>query len=357
MIDQVAKAKSYANKLRFAEELNGKEGDASLYSGAFLHRDAMYRQGLAISSAVLPSIEAVFCSVCESLHLPRQVVSAFVYSSPDIQADCITDGPESCVIRLTSGLVNLLGIDDLKFVVGHEIGHYLLGHGSCSDIEQENSTEGHICQRARELSADRIGYYACGGLEPSVKAIMKTVSGLNSQYLRFDVSEFLRQATMLSAPSVGEHAKSSHPSMIIRARALSWLSMSGAGLDYPECVSPSDVDIVDKHVARDLKRFVDGTAKEHKSDMLKDLLMWKVANLIYATGSFSQKHQHEFGKMFGHDALRSMMNFFGSYGSDELEQLIGQKGRAISELLIAEFPLSAHSEISSTNTKANSMIG
>ncbi|MES2933161.1 MAG: M48 family metallopeptidase [Pseudomonadota bacterium] len=47
-----------------------------------------------------------------------------VYLSPDVNAFCTADGS----IRIYSGLMDLMNDDELRSVIGHEIGHAKLGH-------------------------------------------------------------------------------------------------------------------------------------------------------------------------------------------------------------------------------------
>ena len=157
MVD-LKKARKIARFVRISEDKPSKNFDFSDLKSRDDVKDTMLRHGVLISKSVTPSLEDQLNSVCETLHIPRECVSAFVYNNPEVQADCVIDSPNTCVLRFTSGLINLMAENELKFVIGHELGHFLLGHGSPSEYLSANSSENFMVKRARELSSDRLGY-------------------------------------------------------------------------------------------------------------------------------------------------------------------------------------------------------
>ena len=52
--------------------------------------------------------------------------------------------------------------------------------------------------RAQEVSSDRIGYLCCDSIDIAVSSLVKLASGLNDNYLKLDINEFLSQAENLS---------------------------------------------------------------------------------------------------------------------------------------------------------------
>ena len=334
-------ARALANRLRLTEDLRGDPISETEFSGREEHRDAMLRHGLLISSSVTPLLERRISEVCERLTVPREAVTAFVYNGSDVQADCLVDTPETCVLRFTSGLVNLMDEKEFQFVVAHELGHFLLGHGACSQHSTASSTEGFLIQRSRELSADRIGFLGVDNIDESVQAIIKTASGLGDEFLRFDVASFLSQAELLSNPSRGESHSSTHPSMVIRCRALLWFSMSVPTLADFSNTPENVISEIDNKVLTDLDRYVDGRVRARKLQASEDITLWKSCVLIISAGAFTNDMQNRVAMQLGEPLLAGLRAFFGSHSTEELEDEAASRLETSIKNLYREFPESA----------------
>lgn len=334
-------ARTQAARVRLSEDLLGKKVESNDLQDRASHKDSMLLHGLLISESMTPVLEERICKVCERLRIPRQSVTAFVYNDADVQADCVIDSQESCVIRFTSGLVNLMSEKEFQFVVAHELGHFLLGHGTCSQYTGDGSTEGFMIQRARELSADRIGFLGVDDLDESIQAIIKTTSGLGDGFLRFDVSSFLSQTEMLSNPARGESRNSTHPSMLIRCRAILWFSMSVPCLQDLKKTPDSVIQDVDRKVTRDLERFVDGQVRARKQELGDDIALWKSCVLIVSEGAFKKDIQERLSAELGLASLTGIMSFFESHSKDELEEEADKRLDAVITSAFKEFPASA----------------
>ena len=346
-------AKEKASYLRLPEDISTETMPMEMFSGLGQHRDQMLRQGILISESVTPKLEEALSAVCKVLAMPRQAVHAFVYSNPEIQADCLVDSPDSCVLRFTSGLIRLLSFDELRFVFGHELGHFLLGHGSHSLFLPDDSAETYMVMRSRELSCDRLGYVAAGSAELALRAILKTMSGLGEDFIRFDVSSVISQKDLLSNPSIGETATNTHPSMMIRCRALLWLALAMNNTSQPEQLRKAELDKLNSRVLDDLRRFVDGHTRQRQQDLIKDLALWKAATLVLQSGSFSHKHQEEMAAVFGEEITQKLKTFLGLYSHSELRDEINKRLEMSSRSAINEFPSFAENiETSASNMAA-----
>ena len=123
---------------------------------------------LRIGPQLTPRLAATLHDACKALHLPKESAHAWVYPSADIQASCVGSDSEECFIRLSSGVVQLLEEKELAFVIGHEVGHFLLRHNAHGDASSSDSLEDTIQSKSAEISADRLGLIACGELETAV---------------------------------------------------------------------------------------------------------------------------------------------------------------------------------------------
>jgi hypothetical protein len=340
MID-LERAREFGALVRLVEDTVDTKFDSLGFEGRESHRDTMLRHGVLLSKAVTPLLDSRLSKVCRSLGIPRSNVSAFVYNSSDVQADCLIDTSDTCVLRFTSSLINLMNDKEFQFVAGHELGHFLLGHGACAQHLPQGSTEDYLVKRARELSADRIGFLSIESMEDAIRAIIKTASGLGDQFLRFDVASFLSQADMVSEVSKGESANSTHPSMLFRCRALLWFSMSIKSISDVTDENITKIRQVDSRVIRDLKRFVDGQIRIRKVEIEAEVALWKSVMLVFHTGSFSKDVQSRFSLVMGEEVLASVKSFLELYSQDKiLEQISRRLDKALSSAS-AEFPFSA----------------
>lgn len=350
-------ARELAERVRVVEDHPGRDLEPHELQSRSQHKDSMLRHGLLISDSVTPEIETRIAIVCERLLIPRISVTAFVYNSAEIQADCLIDTPDSCILRFTSGLINLMDEKEFQFVAAHELGHFLLGHGACSQYISEDSSEGFMTQRARELSADRIGFLGVDNLDESIQAIIKTASGLSDQFLRFDVSSFLSQTDMITNPSRGESSNSTHPSMLVRCRALLWFSMSIQGLEDLKRSPDSVIQEVDRKVTRDLEKFVDGQTRARKKDLGDDITLWKSCVLIINEGSFKKDVQERFSFTLGVNSLNGLKSFFESHSKDELPKEASKRLERCVQSLYKEFPSSAEVIETDGFVKAYKIVG
>ena len=103
------------------------------------------------------------------------------------------------IININSGLIDLMTDDELRFVVGHEIGHlmnrdtkllrliyFVFPHNTVPPLVLQYKIR--LWQQLSELVADRYGYMAIPNLEVCVSAFFKMASGLDPQ-----IAETLRK--------------------------------------------------------------------------------------------------------------------------------------------------------------------
>ncbi|WP_380285110.1 M48 family metallopeptidase [Kitasatospora purpeofusca] len=139
-----------------------------------------------------------------------QVPDLYVTQDPTVNAYCI--GIDTPVIVVTSGLVELLDEEELRSVIGHEVGHAMSGHAvyrTMLMILTNIATRiawvplGNLAImaivtalkewfRKAELSSDRAGLLAGQDVQASMRALMKLAGGHNLAEMNVDA--FLEQA-------------------------------------------------------------------------------------------------------------------------------------------------------------------
>jgi hypothetical protein len=324
MVDYLDAARAIARSVRYAGDPE-VPGPVGLAKDDGTVRDGLYREGVRISQDVTPELHTQLSQVCQRLGLPLDAVDPFVSSSAVVQAECYLGSSDRCVLRFSSALVDILEPDEFAFVVGHEVGHLLLGHGLKNPSIATDSLEHFLAVRAAEISADRIGFLGCGSLDVAIRALMKTVSGLTSRHLRFDVGAFLAQLRAISSTSTSPRVDATHPLIAVRCRALLWYSLADHGDGASRLPSKGTLAPLDRRIAADLDRYVDGPARVQIQSAREEVLMWFVADAATQDGSFDRAEQRQFASRFGDSALGSLRGFLADQGKEQVREAVTAK--------------------------------
>ncbi|MBB5117465.1 peptidase M48 [Streptomyces eurocidicus] len=156
-----------------------------------------------------PHLHTMLRDACHILDLPK-VPPMYVTQDPQPGAMCI--GLDEPIIVVTTGLVELLDEEEMRAVVGHEVGHALSGHAVYRTIllfltnfalKVAWIPLGNIAVmaivtalrewfRKSELSADRAGLLVGQDLTASLRGLMKIAGGDHLHEMNVDA--FLAQA-------------------------------------------------------------------------------------------------------------------------------------------------------------------
>jgi len=173
---------------------------------------------LEVTKGVVPKIYNLVQSIKKQLKLEIEI-STFILPNQSYGALCITDR-EKIKIFIYSGLVENFTLDEIRFVVAHEIGHQIFNHVPLNIAEI--TTSNMLMNRCQEISADRIGFFAIKDLSVVGQTIMKLLSGLSSKHLTKNFLPIFRQAKDFR--NLDE--SSTHPNLSLRLGAIIEFSMS-----------------------------------------------------------------------------------------------------------------------------------
>jgi len=312
--------------LRFKNDSPANAGVCSDPAGMEEYQEELRRKNLASSTRIVPEIFPEIGKAVEDVRkkvIPDYEVDAFVRNSAEFQACCFPGSGKSISIALTSGLIQLSTMDELRFVIGHELGHHLLGHyayprpdNSTNQVEKLNLL---ALSRAAEISADRIGFLAVSKKEHAYKAVLKIATGLPDKLLRFDLSAYLKQARDLRKLGGSECGLlSSHPVCTTRMRALLWFEMSKPYQEWcgKKGSASLSANMLDKKVAKDMAsvsgfRLADINKKEADSAM-----RWGVLSLFVSDGHLSKEEQVLLKQTFGDEVAEGLLSFLRAHGPD-----------------------------------------
>ena len=112
---------------RCGEWVRKREGQSRSLLEA--RRGALLGNTVCITAELVPKVYGAFRDCVELLTGTKQSGSLYVQQSHDYNANVFSDGHRFDVV-VNSGMLEDFSIDELRFVLGHELGHVLYEHSS-----------------------------------------------------------------------------------------------------------------------------------------------------------------------------------------------------------------------------------
>jgi len=324
MIDKLQNAKIYANKFRYVGDVldDNYKINSEIYHEIISN---LSHQNLEISPQITPSLSNSLNRVSNRLKLPLDTNSAFIYPSEEIQATSLSTGFDQTILRFSSGLINLLDENEIEFIIGHELGHFLLNHGPHDHNGKEVNLQSFMKSRYQEISADRIGLIACESIDSAIRAMFKLISGLNAEHLRFDVTKFIGQINKPKYSYSEENIYSSHPSNLFRCRALLWFSLTDVITRGSNYYKKEDMKKLDQRIKKDLEDFIDGPILNKIKEAKKNYKLWIATENITKDGVFDKDEQAVFQNMFNKNVMDQLVVFLRGLSPLEINKVISKK--------------------------------
>jgi Zn-dependent protease with chaperone function len=200
-----------------------------------------------LTESMAPDIHAVASHCRETLGLVEPL-EIYVSPSPSFNAFSYGREGERVIVGTTSALLEAFASDELKFVVGHELSHYMFRHHDVpvgalvrgrSGVKPKQAIQLFQWQRYAEISSDRAGLVCAGSLAATGRAFFKIASGLKGTSIRFDIDTYLEQVGDIEEEAAKERKSrragreemrtdwfASHPFSPLRVRAAQLCSES-----------------------------------------------------------------------------------------------------------------------------------
>lgn len=150
-----------------------------------------------------------YYNICEEVKEAlnfKEDVDVYIVSNPDINAYAYLRPSEELphTIVLNHALVHMMSDDELRFTIGHEIGHLIQRHAKLhmlikfvypkdNQMPQSLSYKYSLWQQLSELECDRYGFLAMPKLSVCVSALFKLTTGFDLNKMEMNIDEFLAQ--------------------------------------------------------------------------------------------------------------------------------------------------------------------
>jgi Zn-dependent protease with chaperone function len=157
--------------------------------------------GLRVHSGQFAHVFAVVDECARMLRMPTPHV--FIRDDPFVPVVAIGIGDPYAIVISAQEVEHFRG-DELRFLIGRELGHIASGHTRYTSLMSSNGRENGILAlafgvwlRKIDYTADRVGLLCCGSLDAAMRAI--AVSTFHAVGRKIDLGAFAEQLEELNA--------------------------------------------------------------------------------------------------------------------------------------------------------------
>jgi len=245
----------------------------------------------------------------------------FVYSSPQYNAACFKPEEGRVFVMFSSSLLEAFEGSELRFVMGHELGHHVYRHhdipigyllGGGSRPSSGLALELFAWSRYAEISADRAGAHCARDPQGVARALFKLASGLTGKTIEFSLDDFLAQLDdmQIEAAEPGQDSPredwfSTHPFSPLRVKALQLF-------DESELAGTGETPAAKLEVAvQALMGLMEPSYLEGHTDAaeaMRRLLFAGSIAIAQASGEISESEVAVFEQFFGEGAFRESLD-------------------------------------------------
>lgn len=274
-------------------------------------RRRLLSTSVRLSYGMAPDIHKMADECIETLE-GKVPLELYVFASPQFNAMCFKPEDGRLFIMFSSSLLEAFTHSELRFVMGHELGHHIYGHHDIpigyllqgeAKPDPRLALELFAWSRYAEISADRAGAHCARDLDSVAKALFKLASGLTGKTIRFDLGDFLNQVDDMQSEDAlpGKSAPredwfSTHPFSPLRVKALKLF-------DESEYARKGGMNSAELEIAvQGLMGLMEPSYMEGKTEAatyMRRLLYAGAIAVADASGGISKKEIEIFEEFFG----------------------------------------------------------
>lgn len=282
-----------------------------------------------VTEKMSPKLYHIFHDVKNKLNYKKNI-DFYITNSAELNAFALTrsDDKDTDIININSALISMFDDDELRFVVGHEIGHLITRYARVvrlinfifPDPEKVPLILAHrieLWQKVSELTADRFGFIASPKVEKCVSGFFKMASGLSTDRIDFDYKAYLIDNEKILEYFTQNRNMFTHPVNPLRIKAIKLFSESSLYEDFKN-------------------------EKEFNTDQVLNAEMDKLIDMLQ---TISTSPMDAFRKQFLASAGLIMANIDKNINDDEYESIL----ESLSNYTV--FPHEYLSEICNTSTE------
>ncbi len=178
---------------------------AKMQSPTNYYRSILEGHSFKVEKQTLPYYYNLFNDIKKTLGFKGKV-DFYITGDSSVNAFAISsmNSDEPNIINVNSSLIELMTEDELRFVVGHEMGHLINGNARLvrlinfiypGDVEPPITMQYKIrlWEQLNELIADRFGFLAMPRIETCISAFFKMASGLDFEKMKMNIDNFIAE--------------------------------------------------------------------------------------------------------------------------------------------------------------------
>ena len=277
-----------------------------------------------LTKGMAPEIAKMADECIEKLGV-EMPLELYVYSSPQFNAACFKPEDDRLYVMFSSSLLEGFNSQELKFVMGHELGHHVYDHHAIpigyllrgqgqGSPDPQLALELFAWSRYAEISADRAGAHCAQDMDAVARALFKLSSGLTSKIVEFSLDDFVAQVDDLKVgddePGAGSSQAdwfSTHPFSPLRVKALKLFESSELYSNSDSTLSKEDLEVRVQAVLSLMEpSYLE--AKTDTAEAMRRLLFAGLIAVADANDGISKDELEVFAKFFGKYAFSDKLD-------------------------------------------------
>ena len=273
-----------------------------------------------LSPQMAPTIHSMKDECAEKLGMDIPL-ELYVYNSPQFNAACVKPEDGRLFIMFSSSLLEAFTGSELRFVMGHELGHHLYRHhdipiGYILKGSQKPSPKLALqlfsWSRYAEISADRAGALCANDLHGVARSLFRLSSGLSDNVIQFSLDDFLAQMEDMQTDEENQANRgpkedwfSTHPFSPLRVKALQLFHDSSYA--RVNGISTEELEIGVRNLMGFMEpSYLDGRTRP--AEIMRRLLFSGSIAVINASGEITDEELARFENFFGDGSLSDRLN-------------------------------------------------
>jgi hypothetical protein len=191
---------------------------------------------LPLSPQIGGRLHTISQNILHLFDLSERAVTFCIRENPEFNASAHFNfnEDEPHYIVLNSGAVDKLTEDEMRFVIGHELGHLIFAHAVFDRIIESIYSENtdtppflksiyRLWVNLREMSADRVGLLAVTDFETALSAMFKMSCGLDMSRFQAKADNFMAMTDSIITDMTNmphNFMEGTHPTNPVRVKAL-----------------------------------------------------------------------------------------------------------------------------------------